>query len=199
MNSATPHRPIDGYAATAFGVSVVGCCPVGVPLGLMALRRIRRTGVRGRGLAIAALVLSGVWIVAATTATWWTVNRYGKPDSSTIGMCIAKLPPDPGTWISQVSVDCDAPHEGEVFGVVGMPQYGSSDSAESMQKCAALLHDYTKSSGRLSGSIPIYLWEPASWQWKSGDHTIECVAVSKPAREGSIKDSPAATGPVAGR
>ncbi|MBO0816579.1 MAG: DUF4190 domain-containing protein, partial [Actinobacteria bacterium] len=44
------------------GITVIGAV-LGIVFGVMALRRIRRTGQRGRGMAIAGLAFSAIWLV----------------------------------------------------------------------------------------------------------------------------------------
>jgi len=57
----------DGFAIASLllglaGITVIGAV-LGIVFGIMALRRIRRTGQRGRGMAIAGLALSAVWLL----------------------------------------------------------------------------------------------------------------------------------------
>jgi hypothetical protein len=60
----------DGYAIASlllgvFGITVIGAI-LSINFGIMALRRIRRTGQPGRGLAIAGLVFSTIWLLVVT-------------------------------------------------------------------------------------------------------------------------------------
>lgn len=61
--------PTDSLAVASLAVSCAGFLtsgltgPVGLGLGIAALRRVRRTGAQGRGLALA-----GIWVGAAMTA-----------------------------------------------------------------------------------------------------------------------------------
>jgi hypothetical protein len=50
-------QPIEKLAKWAFGTSLVVHSGPGTVLGVMALRRIRRDGTRGTGLATAAIVI----------------------------------------------------------------------------------------------------------------------------------------------
>ena len=57
----------DGFAVASLllglaGITVIGAV-LGIIFGIMALRRIRRTGQRGRGLAIAGLAFSAIWLL----------------------------------------------------------------------------------------------------------------------------------------
>ena len=60
----------DGYAIASlllgvFGITVIGAI-LSINFGIMALRRVRRTGQPGRGLAIAGLVFSTIWLLVGT-------------------------------------------------------------------------------------------------------------------------------------
>jgi Domain of unknown function (DUF4190)/Septum formation len=57
----------DGFAVASLllglaGITVIGAV-LGIIFGIMALRRIRHTGQRGRGLAIAGLAFSAIWLL----------------------------------------------------------------------------------------------------------------------------------------
>jgi hypothetical protein len=55
--------PTDGYAIAALITALVGFLPLPLALALIALSRTRHNGTRGRGLAIAALWISGAWVL----------------------------------------------------------------------------------------------------------------------------------------
>ncbi len=60
----------DGFAIASlvlgvFGITVIGAI-LSINFGIMALRRTRRTGQPGRGLAIAGLVFSAIWLLIVT-------------------------------------------------------------------------------------------------------------------------------------
>jgi hypothetical protein len=60
----------DGFAIASlllgvFGITIIGAI-LSINFGIMALRRIRRTGQPGRGLAIAGLALSAIWLLIGT-------------------------------------------------------------------------------------------------------------------------------------
>jgi Domain of unknown function (DUF4190)/Septum formation len=62
-----PTGKADGFAIASlllgvFGITVIGAI-LSINFGIMALRRIRRTGQPGRGLAIAGLAFSAIWLL----------------------------------------------------------------------------------------------------------------------------------------
>ncbi|UZN03939.1 DUF4190 domain-containing protein [Cellulomonas sp. S1-8] len=75
-----PPQPTDGLAVASLVTSVGGLVllagatgPIGIGLGIGALARIRRTGARGRGMAIAGIVVGAVATVVLALVVWVTV------------------------------------------------------------------------------------------------------------------------------
>jgi len=150
----TPPAPqqTDGLAIASLIVScssfVVGLsAPVGLGLGIAALRRIRRTGAQGRGLAIAGIVIGGLMTAAAvamvalfvafaigmsTMAPAWdpASSNSGSSTDSDIPSYVLRtdvVPGDclldaPGTYdlSDAVVVDCAEPHGAEVLSTLAM-------------------------------------------------------------------------------
>ena len=61
---AQPYKPTDGYAVASLVTSSVGLSPVGIILGLVSKRRIRRAGggLDGGGMATAGIVVGSVFL-----------------------------------------------------------------------------------------------------------------------------------------
>jgi chloramphenicol 3-O-phosphotransferase len=145
-------RRLDRYAVVAFATSLPGLVPIAAVLGLVALSRIRRSGTRGRGLAIAALVICGCWLIAFGVAA--ALNLYGERRAG-IGRT---------TGISQVKVqqcfdadlevdtlrqvriaDCAAAHSGEAYAKVRATLTGLSTEqkgAAATQQCATAFQTF---------------------------------------------------------
>ena len=66
----------DRYAVAAFVTSLPGLVPVAVVLAGIALRRIKRTGSRGKRLAYGALAISVCWMIAIGVAV--ALGLYGE-------------------------------------------------------------------------------------------------------------------------
>ncbi len=60
--TATEQRPYNVLSIVAFVLSIVGVSLIGVILGHIALSQVKRTGERGRGFAVAALILGYIGI-----------------------------------------------------------------------------------------------------------------------------------------
>lgn len=68
INTSDPRQnpyygKMDGFAVIAFVASLLGIWIVGLPLGIFSLFRIKQLHTRGKGLAIAAIVISCIYIV----------------------------------------------------------------------------------------------------------------------------------------
>lgn len=100
-----------------------------IVLAIIVLRGVRKGTEGGRGLAIAALVISLLWIILLTFAIAGGVDEAldqekardsGSGDISVeqirVGDCLAELP-DETTIYTVTIVPCDRPHRGEVFAI----------------------------------------------------------------------------------
>lgn len=130
----------------AFVVSLPGLAPIAAVLALIALPRIRKSGGRGRGLAIGALVISCCWVIAIGVAAGLAL--YGERQAG-IGRTVA---------IGQVQVqqcfdadldgaslrmariaDCTVAHTGEAYAKVKATLTGltaEQKSSAATQQCA---------------------------------------------------------------
>lgn len=150
-----PEPPVDGLAIAAISTSGAGVFlggvtgPVGIGLGIAALRRIRRTGHRGRGLAVAGIwvgALMTLWLGALVALMVYgfttdpdgtgslaesfeqgfeegmyddSLPSYELTDALVPGDCLVRVPYD-YDLVDARTVDCAQPHGGEVVAVVEM-------------------------------------------------------------------------------
>ncbi|QKG24956.1 peptidyl-prolyl cis-trans isomerase [Actinomadura verrucosospora] len=143
----------NGLAIAAFVTGLLGCCGiVGAVLGFISLRQIGDRGGKGRGLAIAGIVLSALWIVggvvgylvipgsdsasSATGADGTPKPKTTKPEkidayTMKVGDCIndpassgapAGESAPPVEVESVKKVPCTGPHDGEVLAVFKLTQ-----------------------------------------------------------------------------
>jgi uncharacterized RDD family membrane protein YckC len=175
-----------------FGIVVMFGAPVSVICGIVGLKKAKR-GQGGRGLAIAGLALSGVWVlvIAGTIAYYYftggfTPKRHSEPKA---GDCIAQMQTDvSGLYVT--TVPCATPHEGEVVAVLTMPDGdypGSPVIHEYESKCARALITYSPGAPQDS-SVRLYVRPPSKQLWEShGYRNFICIAHLNPPRTGSIK------------
>ena len=138
-------RRTDGFSVAGFVLAVVGVVPLSVPLGIIGLRRTRRTGVRGRSMAVSALVLSGCWAVIFSVLAGVVISGrdagLGRPTAINdlrVNQCFdADL--DRGSLLVVRIADCAAPHAGEAYARVKATLTGldSADKADAATHACA--------------------------------------------------------------
>jgi hypothetical protein len=179
---------------------VLGIVPVfagllGIGLGIAALSRIKRSGRKGRGLAVAGIVLGALWLVAllgftVRAALSDRVHRdaSGAPTSSgpvslgdiRVGDCTKTLPL--GTHIVTLNVvPCAQPHLGEVFLTYDFPSGGYPGEVEvtreSRGRCQEALPAYVGASPGETGYNIVYV-KPSASSWARGRRHVICELVS---------------------
>jgi hypothetical protein len=184
-------RPVNVWAVIALVLSICAAWPVAIVLGVIALAQHKRPGGRGRGLAIAALVISVVWAltmgaaVVAFAATGPSRNAAGRIDRAgsadihrlRAGDCIVNF--DHAHVSSTVSaVACTQPHNAEVFAVFPLDGagYPGQDSATELavQACSSRVHDQPPAGAGLA-TPSTFAFAPSALSWRLGNHNVECV------------------------
>ncbi|TCC58136.1 DUF4190 domain-containing protein [Kribbella pittospori] len=119
----------DRYAVAAFVTSLPGLVPVALVLAGIALRRIKRTGARGKGLAYGALAITLCWVIATSVAVG--LNLYGERKAG-IGRTVG---------IAEVRVEqCfDADLEAETLRLVRIQDCAIAHTGEAYAKVRANL------------------------------------------------------------
>lgn len=145
-----PKSGTNGFAIASLITGICGFVLLSVIFGFVGLAQTKKTGQKGRGLAIGGLVLSGLWIVGIATAVI-IVNLLGpttNPPGGGIGLGTntSTTDPDPTTppgprkvaledlragdcvdglkaeeLVSGLTVlPCTSPHDGEVYAVFNL-------------------------------------------------------------------------------
>ncbi|WP_171110055.1 MULTISPECIES: DUF4190 domain-containing protein [Streptomyces] len=183
--------PVNGLAIAALVLGILCFLPaVGLVLGLIALRQIKRKGERGKGMAVTGAVLSTVGLVLLTVSLstgavsgFWEGFKEGARDS-----VIAS--PDKGECFNLPSgslegetydvdvVPCSGKHDGEVFATVTLPggAFPGNDHITTVadDKCYALTADYAMDRWALPDDVHWYYLTPTRQSWSLGDREITC-------------------------
>ena len=184
-----PQRATSGWAIAAFVLGFVSCVPLGLIFGIVALVNTKGGRQSGRGLAIAGIVLSGLWtlggVILGVIVAFAVLNEpliTGTVNSSPLVMVGECFNPDINT-----SVSCAQPHSDEVFAVLSLSRFPDGpDDQELENRCRAELGKYSPSASR-DPRVQVAVWGPGT-DWKYMDnHTAACAAHFTPNRVGSIK------------
>ncbi|MEU6671639.1 DUF4190 domain-containing protein [Streptomyces sp. NPDC046727] len=184
--------PVNGLAIASLVLGVLCFLPgVGLVLGLVALRQIRRRGERGTGLAVGGSVLSGVglvlWVLLVATggaSELWEGFKEGARDGATISLAEGECFDAPGGGLSGVThdvdkVSCAGAHDGEVFASFRLPGgaypgHGSvTETAD--ERCWGLQDGYAMDGWAVPQDVDVYYLTPTEGSWAAGDREVTCV------------------------
>jgi Septum formation len=179
------------WSVASLITGLLGMVPLGVIFGIVGLNRAKY-GQGGRGLAIAGLVVSGLWVMGAAALVVFMLTIGKGTVSATdvkVGDCLKEIP-DNAKVFTVDTVECDQTHAGEVFAVLMMPEGGDfpgqSAIDEYQNKCEPALASYAPSA-ITDDSVQLYVLYPTEETWTQGDRAVTCVATLDPPRTGSLK------------
>lgn len=163
--------------------------PLALVLGIVALRRTSAHGTRGRGAAVAAIVLGGLGtlgVVVAVVVGFLTAQTTrplpGDVDSArdahavqlVTGTCIEELPADGSVDVVRV-VPCAQPHEAQVVTEYDFAQdavWPGQQAADARVARACVLDEAETAAG-----VRPVTWAPTEHGWSGGDRRGLCLAV----------------------
>lgn len=175
----------------AFGVFAI----VGLILSILALRRTKRPGVGGRGLAIGGLITSIfglLFSIGFVIAVFWAADNLDHVswDEVSVGDCV-----DEDTGFKVLVAPCFVAHEAEVYAVVttGLPDEApTDDDLDTLfdQFCRERFESYVGISYDDSIYSSSIVTTPAD-EWESGNRAVVCVIQNEDGSplEGSVRNS----------
>jgi hypothetical protein len=175
-----------------FIFGLISFIPLGIIFGIVALARIPRTGQKGKGLAIAGLVLSGLWLAGIVAAVALADPNEGDRDASgqvtttqnidatklRVGDCVTEI--KEGEFKDIKVQPCDQANGGKVFAVFDLP--GSKfPGLASVQQSAEKGCTDRWAAGNEQASTPSDIWylHPTSDSWSLGDHGVTCLVAPR--------------------
>ncbi|MBD0292852.1 MAG: DUF4190 domain-containing protein [Jiangellaceae bacterium] len=198
------HQQTNGFAIASLLFGIIGGVPLAVIFGIVALVQIPKKRQKGRGLAIAGLVLAGVWTLLIVAAVVLVVATSADRDVDTgeitepgdvsafsleVGDCVNGL--DATVLRSLPTVPCDQPHEGEVFAMFDLPEgeYPPEEElfAQADQGCADRLAAFS-TQAMDDPAISLFYLYPQEPSWPE-DREIVCIAAATSGTTtGSLRD-----------
>ncbi|MER5223507.1 DUF4190 domain-containing protein [Streptomyces flaveus] len=187
-----PPPPVNGFAIAALVLGILCFLPlIGLILGLIALAQIKRKGERGKGMAIAGMILSGIGtaflvfaFASGGASEFWEGFKEGAREGATFSVDKGECFDAPGGSLEGVAYDvdkvpCEGEHDGEVFANFQLDSGGyPGDTAiteAADDKCYTLQHTYAMDSWALPDDVDIYYFTPTRQSWDLGDREISCL------------------------
>ena len=187
---APPTPGTNWWAVISLIFGVLGGVLISVICGIVGLNRAKK-GQGGRGMAIAGLVLSGLWIVGIVALVAFLLFFDKGTVSATevkAGDCLKELPAS-GLVITVDTAPCGEPHTGEIFSVMKMPEGdfpGQFAIEEYQNKCAPELAKYSPEAAE-DPDVGLFVLYPSEDSWGQGDRTVTCIATTDSPRSGTLK------------
>lgn len=190
-------EPVSKLAIAALASGVLALVPLAVAFGVAALAGIRRSGRRGRGIAIAALLTAAGWLIVggAVGTVGALTHGFHKPvtiryhESAVFKLRQGDCVDSPNGQLVSV-LPCSSPHQDEVFGTFSLPASawpGTAAVARAAKAgCAGRLTGYI--NPQLAISLTQSYVYPSEVAWKAGTRTVICeVRASSGQLTGSVR------------
>lgn len=177
LTNAAPPPPVgtNGFALASFILGLLGGLLFSFVFGLVALSQIRKTRQGGRGLAVAGLVLSGVWLAVFIG---FAVTTDDEPAGNlAVGDCFNdRSTGSTVAWSSLHPVPCTEPHNAEVVGVdTGADRAYPGETtlqAQADPLCSAATDRYVLDPMSLPPATEVLWIVPLEDSWDLGDRTL---------------------------
>lgn len=179
---------MDGFAIAGFVLALIGGILFGLVFGIVGIVRTQGGQRRGRGLAVAAIIISMLWaaliavvivIVIATSAERSGTGDVTRPGSESFedvreGDCVSDV--EQGVAFSLEVVPCDQPHKAEVYAIFDLPDtpYPGASTVTSLAESGC----NSRLPTSLSDGLDVYYYYPQESNWDAGDRAVLCLVGS---------------------
>jgi hypothetical protein len=200
----TPRPGTSRLAVAAAVLGLIGLVPLGFACGVAALVRLRGTRGRGRGLATAGLVLSGLWAAGLAVLMTGLASHPprpapagpGQPGGVSVfalrpGTCFQNPPgAQAALGLSYVTVvPCTTAHNAQVFAGFGVPGSGwpgtGALARQADRGCRSRVAGSLARS-KITASMSLRYFYPLAQSWAAGHRAITCFIAGPP---GSLRSS----------
>jgi hypothetical protein len=195
-----PQSGTNGMAITSFILGLVGVTVLSIIFGIIGLIQIKNRGQRGKGFAIAGLILSGLWIVVivavilggglSVNANVGSGGNSPGPVTSTkqvnifslkVGECFQNPPASQSILgVTDVTATpCTVAHNAQVFA-----QFAATDASypgakalirEAQHGCQTRTSALDRS--KITSTMSLHFLYPEPGSWSNGRRAITCLVV----------------------
>lgn len=200
----------DGVSVAALITGIIGAGIIPVVLGFMGLKRTKRDRTRGRGMAIAGIVLGILWMIGG--AVWVFVNADALQPSAAdrdeasgeitagsdadvfslqVGDCLDMSAVAAAESVdSMPTVPCDEEHDAELFHEITLEgeSFPTDVTDQADQGCTAAFADFI-GLDYMESALELSYLHPTSDSWDQGDRTIQCIVISSELVTGTMQSA----------
>ncbi|MEU3604384.1 DUF4190 domain-containing protein [Streptomyces sp. NPDC035033] len=210
-----PYGPYGAPRATTNGLAVgslvsgIVCClpPLGLVLGVFALRQIKKRGQNGKGLAIAGTALSTIstllvvlGLITGQIQEGVRAFRDGMREAAAVrmptelrtGECFLDDSEQGEYTLGVRVVDCAEPHNGEITGrfeVTGFDAWPGEKKLQQLgeERCETMAGTYALDTWSLGPDAWTLHYFPDRRAWREGEHRIACGIGGEERTRGSLR------------
>jgi hypothetical protein len=187
-----PRQAFSMLSVLAFVFSIIGIVPVGFVLAILALRRIGRSGERGRGMAVTSLLLSCIWVViiglgilGAVLAKPGLSGNIKHPEAVSVfalakGDCFDNPPPGAGGVANVLGLPCTKAHNAQVFAVYKLTgsDLNYPPNVVSLAKAGCNARKSSINQSDVTSSMKLAWLYPEEPAWLTGRRTVTCLVLN---------------------
>jgi hypothetical protein len=181
-------------AVIGFILSILSVVLISVILCIVALTRIPKYGQKGKGLAIAGLIISGVWVLGGVVLAAGiiasndepdrdasgqvTATTNTRPDKLRVGDCVTSLQEGE---VKDIKVQpCNQPNGGKVFAVFELPA-GKWPGLAAVQAAAekGCTDRFKALKEQADKPSDVFFLHPVEDGWALGDRGTTCLLVPR--------------------
>ncbi len=193
-----PYSPkTSGWAIASFVLGLLGVVVLSVIFGFVALSRIKRLGQQGRGLAIAGLVLSGLWVLliilliivgslgnATRSSSTGTITHGGNLSvfSLAVGDCLNN--PATAQDVSTVTAEpCNQSHSAQIYAKFDLTgsnfSYPGTATVTQLASTGCTARTANVDRSKVTNAMTVHFFFPDQTAWLNGRRTVACMVMDQ--------------------
>jgi len=197
---------IAAFVLALVGLIFVPLAIIGLVLGIVALRQVRTTGQKGRGLAIASVVLGSAWVALGAALITVLVTSHSTPPAASPPSASPSVSQtvDPFTLVagdcfdfpalapgqlqnvnSVVQTPCSVAHNAQVYSIFSAgseASYPGTAKLHSLADSGCIARASALDRAKLTKSMDIQFLFPQQGPWLTGHHSISCIVANSSKR-----------------
>ena len=191
-----PYSPkTSGWAIASFVLGLLGVVILSVIFGFVALSRIKRLGQQGLGLAIAVLILSGLWVLlvvlliivgslsnATRSSSTGKITHSG--NLSVFSLAVGDCFNNPATVqdVATVTAEpCNQSHSAQIYAKFNLTgsnfSYPGTATVTQLASTGCTARTANVDRSKVSSAMTVHFFFPDQTAWLNGRRTVACMVV----------------------